>query len=82
MPISQKEEKQNSPTLHVAGCENHPVNKLLRDQEVYDEYALRRKLSIFIRAQEACATLGVDLGAVECGALREMKRRTRQKKKR
>jgi hypothetical protein len=40
---------------------------LLRDQEVYDEYAIRRKLSkpIFIRAQEACVTLGVDLGTVE-----------------
>jgi hypothetical protein len=48
--------------------ENHPVNKLLRDQEVYEEYSLRRKLSkpFFIRAQEACVTFGVDLGTVEC----------------
>jgi hypothetical protein len=41
---------------------------MFRDQEVYDEYALRRKLSkpFFITAQKACATLGVDLGTVEC----------------
>jgi hypothetical protein len=54
--------------LRVAENENHPVNKLVRDQEVYDEYALRRKLSkpFVIRAQAACATLGVDLGMVEC----------------
>jgi hypothetical protein len=40
---------------HIAENENHPVTKLLRDQEVYDEDALRRKLSkpVFIRAQEA-----------------------------
>jgi hypothetical protein len=33
-----------------------------------NEYALRRKLykPLFIRAQEACATLSVDLGTVEC----------------
>jgi hypothetical protein len=42
------ERRRRKPTniaLHVAENENHPVNKLLRDQEVYDEYALRRKLS-------------------------------------
>jgi hypothetical protein len=60
--------KQTNIALHVAEHENHPVHKLLRDQEVYDEYALRRKLSkpFFIGAQEECATLGVDLGTVEC----------------
>jgi hypothetical protein len=52
--------------IHVAKNENHPVNKLLRDQ-LYNEYALKRELSkpFFIRAQEACATLGVDLGTVD-----------------
>jgi hypothetical protein len=61
-------EKLTNIALHVAVNENHPVNKLLKDQEVYDEYALRRNLSrpSFIRAQEACATLGVDMGTVEC----------------
>jgi hypothetical protein len=56
--------KLTNKALHVVENENHPVNKLLRDQEVYDEYALRRKLSkpFFIRAQEAYATLDVDLG--------------------
>jgi hypothetical protein len=54
--------------FRLAVNENHPVNKLLTDQEVYDEYALRRKLSkpFFIKAQDACATVGVDLGTVEC----------------
>jgi hypothetical protein len=63
-----RKRKLTNITLHVAENENHPVNKLLRDQEVYDEFALRRKLSkpFFIRAQEACAILGVDLGTVEC----------------
>jgi hypothetical protein len=60
--------KLTNIALHVADNENHPVNKLLKDQEVYDESALRRKLSkpFFIRAQEVCATLDVDLGTVEC----------------
>jgi hypothetical protein len=64
----KKRRKLNNIALHVAVNENHPANKLLRDQEVYDEYALRRQLSkpFFIRAQEACATLGMDLGTVEC----------------
>jgi hypothetical protein len=40
---------------------------LLREQEVYDEYALSHKLSkpFFIIAQEASATLGVDQRTVE-----------------
>jgi hypothetical protein len=64
----RRRRKLTNIALHVAENKNHPVNKLLRDQEVYDEYALRRKLSkpFFIRAQEACVTLGVDLGTVEC----------------
>jgi hypothetical protein len=54
--------------LHAAENENHPVHNLLRDQEVYGEYALRRKLSkpFFIRAQEACESLDGNLGTVEC----------------
>jgi hypothetical protein len=64
----RRRRKLTNIALHVADNENHPVNKLLRDQEVYDEYALRRKLSkpCFIRAQEVCATLDEDLGTVEC----------------
>jgi hypothetical protein len=55
--------KQTNIALHVAENENHPVNKLLRD-----EYTLRRKLSkpFFIRAQEACATLSLYMGTVDC----------------
>jgi hypothetical protein len=41
----RKRRKLTNIALHVAENENHPVNKLLRDQEVYNEYALRRKLS-------------------------------------
>jgi hypothetical protein len=64
----RRRRKLTNIALHVAENDNHPAQKLLRDQEVYDEYAFRRKLSkpFFIRAQEACATLGVDLGTVEC----------------
>jgi hypothetical protein len=64
--LDERRRKLTNRALHVAENDNHPAQKLLRDQEVYDEYALRRKLSkpFFIRAQEACATLGVDL--VEC----------------
>jgi ribonuclease D len=69
----RRRRKLSNIALHVAENENHPTNKLLRDQEVYDEYALRRKLSkpFFIRAQEACATLSVDLGTVE--SMKELK---------
>jgi hypothetical protein len=51
--------KLTNIALHVSENENHPVNKLLRDQEVYDEYAFRRKLykPFFIRTQEACVTV-------------------------
>jgi hypothetical protein len=64
----KRRRKLTNIALHVAENENHPVNKLLRDQEVYDEYALRRKPSkpFLITAQDACATLVVDLGTVEC----------------
>jgi hypothetical protein len=41
----RRKRKLTSIALHVAENENHPVNKLLTDQEVYDEYALRRKQS-------------------------------------
>jgi hypothetical protein len=48
----RRRRKLTNIALHVAENENHSVNKLLRDQEVYDEYALRRKRSkpFFIRA--------------------------------
>jgi hypothetical protein len=46
----RRKRKLTKLALHIAENENHPVNKLLRDQEVYDEYAL----------------LGVDLDTVEC----------------
>jgi hypothetical protein len=51
----RRRRKLTNIALHVAENENHPVNKLLRDQEVYNEYALRRKLSkpFCIRAQDA-----------------------------
>jgi hypothetical protein len=64
----RRRRKLTNTALHVAENADHPVKKLLRDQEVYDEYALRRKLSkpFFIRAPEVCATLGVDLSTVEC----------------
>jgi hypothetical protein len=59
----RRRRKLTNIALHASENENHSVNKLLRDQEVYDEYGLRRKVSkpFFIRAQEACATFGVDL---------------------
>jgi hypothetical protein len=38
----RRRRKLTNIALHVAENENHPVNKLLRDQEVYDEETLRR----------------------------------------
>jgi hypothetical protein len=63
----RRRRKLSNIALHVAENGDHPVNKLLRDHKIFDEYALRRKLSkpFFTRAQDAYATLGVDLDTVE-----------------
>jgi hypothetical protein len=42
--MEKRRRKLTNIALHIAENENHPVHKLLRDQEVYDEYALRGKL--------------------------------------
>jgi hypothetical protein len=56
----ERKRKLTNMALHVVENENHPVNKLLRDQDVYDKYALRRKLSkpFFIRERRIHARPG------------------------
>jgi hypothetical protein len=65
----RRRRKLTNIALHVAENENHPVNKLLIHQDIYIMIMpLDVKLSkpFFIRAQDACVTLGVDLDTVEC----------------
>jgi hypothetical protein len=63
----RRKRKIINTAIHVAENSSHPVNRWYKEDETYEDYALKPKLSrpFFVRALEACSSLEVDLDTME-----------------
>jgi hypothetical protein len=64
---SLAERRKRKNHKHGNSRSSHPVNRWFKEDESYEDYALKPKLSrpFFVRALGACSSLEVDLDMVE-----------------